>query len=159
MAPKWLQNSSLEASGRPLGPKGSPKGLPGALLEALGVLLAAPGGALGSLLAPLGAVLGLPGGPRRVPEGPREGPGGAPRGHFGDHSCSRASRHEKNQENLRLSPFSDVFLGCVSKSFLRLAGGAGARAHLGKNRFSLRGCCIFHLSAVFARNQKSKDFC
>ena len=79
MAPKWLQNGSLEASGRPLGPDPASRAFP----ERPGEALARPGASQKLSLA----ALGRPWSEQLIDftllEAPREGPGGALGGHFG----------------------------------------------------------------------------
>ena len=112
----------------------------------------APGGSWGRLEA----VLGLPGAP--VPEGPREAPGGALGGHFGGHFCSRALRHEKTWKINKLTQFSKGVFTRDFKTFLRLAGGAGARAHLENIGFRLEGVAILAYRP-FSRGTKKQGNC
>ena len=91
MAPKWLQNGSLEASGRPLGPTL----LPDAPRSRPGEALARPGASQQIHLGGLGT-------------GPREGPGGGLGGHLGSFLAVGpvATTKEPNKSHKSLYLFS-----------------------------------------------------
>ena len=80
MAPKWLQNGSLEGSGQPLGADSASRGSPEPSWRGSG----AARGCLRIRCWRLGGLLGRQVGRFHASGGPPEGPGEAPGGHFGD---------------------------------------------------------------------------
>ena len=80
MEAKWLQNGSLEASGRPLGADPASRGSPEPSWRGSG----AARGCLRIRCWRLGGLLGRKVGRFHASGGPPEGPGEAPGGHFGD---------------------------------------------------------------------------
>ena len=79
MEAKWLQNGSLEASGRPLGADSASRGSPEPSWRGSG----AARGCLKIRCWRLGGLLGRKVGRFHASGGPPEGPGEAPGGHFG----------------------------------------------------------------------------
>ena len=153
MEAKWFQNGSLEASGRPLGADSASRGSPEPSWRGSG----ATRGCLKIRCWRLGGLLGRKVGRFHASGGPPEGPGEASGDHFGGIFAERPGGTKKVINLSEFSLFLAPFFGCILFQFLRLPGGAGARAHLRKNRFSRGGCCIFRMSGVCARSQKEKE--
>ena len=130
MEAKWLQNGSLEASGRPLGADSASRGSPepswrgsGAARGCLKIRCWRRGGLLGRKVGRFHPPGGSPGGSRR----------GSGRS-FWKLFCGGAWRNGKIEKQRFLNLFLMYCLSvlCV---FLRLTGGAGASAHHEKPGF------------------------
>ena len=110
MAPKWLQNGSLEASGRPLGPTL----LPDAPRSRPGEALARPGASqkihLGGLGTPLERKVDRFRPPGGSPGGSRRGSGRS----FGELFGGWAGGNEKNRTITKKSVFLELFLHAFS---------------------------------------------
>ena len=97
MEAKWLQNGSLEASGRPLGADSTSRGSPEPSWRGSG----AARGSQKNRCWGLGTSWGEKLVDFRPPGGPREAAGGSRGGSgrpFWKHFCSRALRHEKSDK-------------------------------------------------------------
>ena len=156
--PTWRQNGSKMAPWTPLGDPWAPTLLPEAPRSPPGGALGRPGGPHKFVVGGLGASWGeklvdfsAPGGPREAAGGSRGGSGRP----FWRHFCSRALRDEKSDKLRRFSTFLAVLFGCFLFRFLRLPGGAGARAHLEKTGFRMEGVAFFAYPA-FARGAKKR---
>ena len=109
MAPKWLQNGSLEASGRPLGPTL----LPDAPRSRPGEALARPGASRKFILAALERPWSEKWIDFGLLEGPREGPGGGLGGHLGSFlAVGPAGTKKKQKSHPKVCFFGAVF-ACV----------------------------------------------
>ena len=98
MEAKWLQNGSLEASGRPLGADSASRGSPEPSWRGSG----AARGCLRIRCWRLGGLLGRKGGRFHPPGG---SPGGSQSGSgrsFWEHFSGRVSRHEKSKKSQQI---------------------------------------------------------
>ena len=154
MPPKLLPGDLWAALGRRL----CFQRLPGALLEGL---WGGPGVPKKSLLAawgPPGAESWSISCLRGVPGRPPEGPGEAPGGHFGDIFAAGPCGTKKVRNFKEFSTFLEgVFGSCVFR-FLRLPGGAGARAHLEKRGFHVESVAFFACPAFARGTKKRRNF-
>ena len=146
MEAKWLQNGSLEASGRPLGADSASRGSPEPSWRGSG----AARGCLKISCWRLGGLLGRKVGRFHASGGPPEGPGEASGGHFGGIFAERPGGTKKVINLSEFSLFLAPFFGCILFQFLRLPGGAGARAHLRKTGFHVEGVAFSHVRRLRA---------
>ena len=150
MAPKWLPGGLWATLGRRL----CFQRLPGALLEGL---WGGPGVPKNSLLAPWG-----PPGAKSWSISCFRGAAGGSRGGFGRpfwrHFCRKAWRHEKSHKFIRIFFILAPFFGCILFQFLRLPGGAGARAHLRKTGFHVESVAFFACPAFARGTKKRRNF-
>ena len=109
MAPKWLQNGSLEASGRPLGPTL----LPDAPRSRPGEALARPGASQKFILAALERPWSEKWIDFGLLEGPREGPGGGLGGHLGSFLAVGPAGTKKKQKSHKKVCFFGAVFACV----------------------------------------------
>ena len=154
MEAKWLQNGSLEASGRPLGADSASRGSPEPSWRGSGAARGSPK----SRCWRLGGLLGRKVGRFHASGGPPEGPGEAPGGHFGGIFAERPGGTEKV---IHLLFFFNFIFGIVFwLLFVSISSSSWRRRRESapkENRFSLGGCCIFRMSGVCARSQKEKE--
>ena len=163
MAPTWLQNGSLEASGRPLGPTL----LPDAPRSRPGEALARPGASLKIHLGGLGTPLERKVDRFRPPGG---SPGGSRRGSgrsFGELFGGWAGGNEKKAEK---SPNTLFFWSCFCMRFLTApvcvlfaSALAGAKAQL-KNMLKTIGfydiicvCAVCALNALIHQTERKSN--
>ena len=144
MTPKWIQNGSLEASGRPLGPKWLEKWLPARSWDAPGTLLGR------SWVAP-GRSWAAPGVSRASPGGSRRGCGRS----FWERCRGKAWWHGKSKKHCDFLHVWKLLSDDYCVFFFALPA-APAQARTLENRFSHGGCSTFRMSAVFAQKEKLK---
>ena len=105
-----------------------------------------------------GKILGCPLAQFWLPGRPPEGPGEAPGGHFGGIFAERPGGTKKVINLSEFSLFLAPFFGCILFQFLRLPGGAGARAHLRKTGFHSEGVAFFACPAFARGTKKRRNF-
>ena len=163
MAPKWLQNGSLEASGRPLGPTL----LPDAPRSRPGEALARPGASQKFILAALERPWSEKWIDFGLLEGPREGPGGGLGGHLGSFLAVGPAGTKKKQKSHQQIVF---FWSCFCMRFLTApvcvlfaSALAGAKAQL-KNMLKTIGfydiicvCAVCALNALIHQTERKSN--
>ena len=105
----------------------------------------------------LGGLLGRKVGRFHASGGPPEGPGEASGDHFGGIFAERPGGTKKVINLSEFSLFLAPFFGCILFQFLRLPGGAGARAHLRKTGFHVEGVAFFACPAFARGTKKSRN--